>query len=422
MKVVKIIGNIIFVFCLVTAGLFFLAHFTKVLPLRVFIVSSGSMEPAIKTGSLVVTLPSSAYQIGDIVTYKTGKKDTTTHRLVAADAGQYKTAGDANKAPDTSVVTGEQILGRVIYSLPQAGYLAAFAKTPPGFILFVIIPATIIVYEELKSLLSQVKKIRLPKNTPLFQFPSPKLGEGSRVEYPIKAAFVILPLFMAAFILVTVKSISYFSDTETSSNNSFTAFVTTPTPSPTPQLADHVVIGEVQINGSNANEDFVEIYNPTDSSVDLNGWQINKKTSTGTVSSLVLFGSGASIPAHGYFLWANNQGNPSFSSTIGADVSNTNNLSENNSIALENASDVIIDQVGWGTGTDQFVETTLINNGSDTNKSMERKAYTTSTQATMEGGVDALKGNGFDANDNATDFILRLISQPQNSASATETP
>ena len=148
-KIVKIISNVIFVLVLALSGLFFLAHFTKVLPLRVFIVSSGSMEPAVKTGSLVVVLPSSSYNIGDIVTYKTGPKDTTTHRLVAADAGQYKTAGDANNAPDTGIVTGEQILGRVVYALPQAGYLAAFAKTPPGFILFVIIPATIIVYEEL---------------------------------------------------------------------------------------------------------------------------------------------------------------------------------------------------------------------------------------------------------------------------------
>ena len=40
----------------------------------------------------------------------------------------------------------------------------------------------------------------------------------------------------------------------------------------------------------------------------------------------------------------------------------------------------------------------------------------------MEGGVDALKGNGFDAGDNATDFILRTASQPQNGSSASETP
>lgn len=422
MKVVKILANIFFVLCLAAAGLFFLAHFTEILPLRIFIVSSGSMEPAVKTGSLVIVFPSPLYKVGDIVTYKTGKKDTTTHRLVAASGGQYKTAGDANNTPDPALITSDSILGRVVSVTPYLGYIAGFAKTPPGFILFVIVPATIIVYEELKSLFSTIKRVPLPKNTPLFQFPSPKLGEGSKVEYPIKPVFIIIPIFFAAFILATVKSISYFSDTETSSQNSFTAFTTTPTPSPTPAVANHLVISEIQINGSNANEDFVEIYNPTSSSVDLNGWQINKKTSTGTISSLVLIGSGASIPAHGYFLWANEQGNPAFSTTVGADVFNTNNLSENNSIALENASDITIDQVGWGTGTSQFVETTLINNGSDTNKSMERKAYSTSTASTMEGGVDSLKGNGFDAGDNATDFILRLVSQPQNSASPTETP
>jgi len=211
-------------------------------------------------------------------------------------------------------------------------------------------------------------------------------------------------------------TLALFSDQAQSTNNTFAAAEVFP-----PQT-DHLVISEVQINGANANEDFVEIYNPTNSIVDLNGWQIQKRTSTGTESSVVLIGSGKSIPAHGFFLWANSQGNPAFSSTVGADVSTTVNLSENNSVALENVSNVIIDQVGWGTGTSQFVEGTLINNGSDANKSMERKAYSTSTAGTMEGGVDALKGNGFDAGDNATDFILRTASQPQNSLSATESP
>lgn len=233
---------------------------------------------------------------------------------------------------------------------------------------------------------------------------------------------------------------SFFSDSSSSTSNilaasavfpSLTPTVTptplpvtnTPTPTTTPAVANHVVISEVQINGATANQDFIELYNPTNSAINLSGWQIIKKTSTGTAGSLVLISSGT-IPARGYFLWANNQTpqNP-FSTTIGADVSNAGNLSENNSIALEDASDNIIDQVGWGTGTNQFVEGTLINNGSDTNKSMERKAYATSTVVSMSsGGTDEVKGNGFDANNNATDFILRAVSQPQNSSSPTEIP
>ena len=229
----------------------------------------------------------------------------------------------------------------------------------------------------------------------------------------MKQFLLISILFILSIGFVSYKAThALFNDTAQSQNNTFSAAQTF-----------HVVISEVQINGSNANQDFVELYNPTSSVVDLNGWQLQKKTSSGAISSLVLFGSSHIIPAHGYFLWANNKTpqNP-FSTSIGADVSNGNNLSENNSIALEDASNNIIDQVGWGTGISQYVEGTLIDNGSDTNKSMERKAYSTSTDVTMEGGVDETKGNGYDTDDNSNDFILRTVSDPQNSSSGAEMP
>jgi hypothetical protein len=38
------------------------------------------------------------------------------------------------------------------------------------------------------------------------------------------------------------------------------------------------------------------------------------------------------------------------------------------------------------------------------------------------GGADEAAGNGQDSNDNAADFVLRTVRQPQNSKSAAETP
>lgn len=244
-----------------------------------------------------------------------------------------------------------------------------------------------------------------------------------------KGIFILLILFIIFLGILSYKiTNAFFSDTETSTNNLFAAASVfgspTPTPTSTPSPStDHLVISEVQIRGANANQDFVELYNPTNSSVDLNGWQIQKKTSSGTISSLVLIGSGKSIPAHGFFLWANDQSG--FSTTVGADVSNSNNLSENNSIALEDPSDVIIDRVGWGNGNNQFQEGSIFQSNPDVNanQSLERKALSTSDSTSMAvGGTDEFKGNGFDANDNATDFVLRSVSQPQNSGSATESP
>jgi hypothetical protein len=36
------------------------------------------------------------------------------------------------------------------------------------------------------------------------------------------------------------------------------------------------------------------------------------------------------------------------------------------------------------------------------------------------GGSDANRGNGYDSDNNSTDFVTRATRQPQNSASATE--
>lgn len=58
----------------------------------------------------------------------------------------------------------------------------------------------------------------------------------------------------------------------------------------------------------------------------------------------------------------------------------------------------------------------------DSAGSYERKALSGSTAATMEAGAVELKGDGEDSDDNSMDFVRRTTADPQNSASATETP
>ncbi|HBC73112.1 MAG: Ig-like protein domain-containing protein [Candidatus Amesbacteria bacterium GW2011_GWB1_47_19] len=239
--------------------------------------------------------------------------------------------------------------------------------------------------------------------------------------------YLLLPFTLIGFVVIKNHSYSYFSDSAVAGSNTFTAsavFPLSPTPipsvTPTPPIANHLVISEVQINGANANQDFIEIYNPTDASQNLAGWNLRKRTSNGTESSVVLIGEGKSIPAHGFFLWSNNQSD--YNVAIGADVYNTNNISENNSVALLDTSDLIIDQIAWGNGTDQFVENTPYTNSPATSQSLERKAYSGSTVGSMTVGSDADNGNGFDSNNNSVDFILRNTSDPQNSLSSPEIP
>ncbi|OGK10456.1 hypothetical protein A2767_01205 [Candidatus Roizmanbacteria bacterium RIFCSPHIGHO2_01_FULL_35_10] len=249
--------------------------------------------------------------------------------------------------------------------------------------------------------------------------------------------FLFLILLFSGFFILNI-SYGFFSSVSSSNSNVFSAsenFPTNPsitetitptetvavtqTPSPTPVLANHIVISEVQINGAAITQDFIEVYNPTNSSIDLSGWKLRKKSSTGSENSLIVIGTGKSIPSYGFFLWANSA--DGYNATIGADVSNTNTLAGNNSIVLLKPDDSVVDQLAWGNGANQFVETPAYPNNPAAGQSIERKAYDSSTSISMyTGGVDELKGNSSDSDNNSSDFILRNISQPQNSGSSAE--
>lgn len=405
-------------------------NFLATIP-RAYIVTSGSMEPVIKVGSLVFTAPIESYYNGNIVTFRDGKK-YVTHRIEARlhpegnyDAPIFLTSGDANDTFDTKKLSHDQIVGRVFLSIPYVGYVADFAKTPRGFILFVIIPATIIAYEELKFLLEKTKSEISRRKKPKLQG-----SDGNRFT----KAVVFIPMFGAAMVLTGLTG-SYYKDTEVSKDNSMQAGVfDSPTPSvvqtvtltPTPiPPANHVVISEVQITGgtSHTTDDFIELYNPTDSSINLgiDDYRLVKRSgSSVTDTSIVEFTAVHVIPAHGYFLWAN-----SGYTTIGVapDSASTDTLASSNSVAIrQGVANTIIDGLSWNNALQSFKEGTEFTPDPIANQSMERKAYSTSTQTTMESGADSLKGNGFDSGDNAIDFILRLVAQPQNSSSPTEMP
>ena len=138
---------------------------------KLLIVQSGSMEPAIKTGSVVVVKPAENYKAGDIITFEDrGKDKTTTHRIldleVISGQTQYITKGDANNAEDSSRVSESKIIGKVLTSIPYAGYILATAKEPIGFILLVIVPCAIIILEEMGKIWKEVKLSKKNKHTP----------------------------------------------------------------------------------------------------------------------------------------------------------------------------------------------------------------------------------------------------------------
>lgn len=123
-------------------------------------VYSGSMEPAIHVGALAVVKPvkSADLQLGDIITYRTPTQPDVivTHRLIAIEdttdgKRQYRTRGDANTVEDLVLVDPNAVLGKVIYSVPYAGYIVDFSKRNTGKLLFIGLPSLLLSIDFVRS-------------------------------------------------------------------------------------------------------------------------------------------------------------------------------------------------------------------------------------------------------------------------------
>lgn len=96
------------------------------------VVLSGSMEPDISVGDLLVVSKRESYEVGDVVVYQSGKI-AVTHRIVSISENEVITRGDANNTEDEPI-TLEQIKGEVVLAIPYVGYVVNVIKTPIGTI------------------------------------------------------------------------------------------------------------------------------------------------------------------------------------------------------------------------------------------------------------------------------------------------
>ena len=103
---------------------------------RSLTVVSGSMEPTLGTGSVVIDEVISPLDArpGDIVTFQDPLRPRQlTHRLrrmrIEGDTAYMVTRGDANDAPERWTVQTDGQIGRVVAHLPKLGYVRAWLGT-----------------------------------------------------------------------------------------------------------------------------------------------------------------------------------------------------------------------------------------------------------------------------------------------------
>ena len=109
------------------------------LDIHPYIIVSGSMEPAIMTGSLCfVNYNDRDVDVGDIIAYRAGDK-TVTHRVIDKSADGYVTKGDGNDAADISPVTEDRIIGTDIFNIPKLGYAIMALKSAKGIMITLVL-------------------------------------------------------------------------------------------------------------------------------------------------------------------------------------------------------------------------------------------------------------------------------------------
>ncbi len=129
-----------------------------------YTIVSPSMEPNLRVYDVIVDKKvsnPSEIKVGDIITFIStstiSKGLTITHRVVALveteNGIEYKTKGDNNMSPDSTTVQFKNILGKVVVKIPQLGRIQQFLSTSSGWLLVVVIPAVLIIFNDILKIL-----------------------------------------------------------------------------------------------------------------------------------------------------------------------------------------------------------------------------------------------------------------------------
>ena len=88
---------------------------TKVAGFSVLRVDSGSMEPSISVGDILIIKECGNYEVNDVITYNVDNDYLVTHRIIEKkEDNNFVTKGDNNNTKDNDKVTKENIEGKVI--------------------------------------------------------------------------------------------------------------------------------------------------------------------------------------------------------------------------------------------------------------------------------------------------------------------
>lgn len=172
-KIAKLLSYAVIV-VLIFLGIFFAYYFVSLKAYEknptvniprfgLYTIISPSMEPAVKVYDVVVDLNvfnQDDIKKGDVITFisnsNVSKGLTVTHRVVdiitnADGSKAYITKGDNNLKADQSTVSYKDVLGKVLFKIPQLGRVQFLIADKFGWILVILLPALgVIIYDFIK--------------------------------------------------------------------------------------------------------------------------------------------------------------------------------------------------------------------------------------------------------------------------------
>lgn len=150
-KIWDVIGTVIVVLIVILAVALV---GVRLVGIKTYAVTSGSMEPAYPTGSLlyVKSINADELKVGDAITFMLDEGTVATHRIIEivpdeedSSVLRFRTQGDANDTPDGTLVHYKNIIGKPVFAIPYLGYFAHFVQNPPGLYLAIGIAVILIV-------------------------------------------------------------------------------------------------------------------------------------------------------------------------------------------------------------------------------------------------------------------------------------
>ncbi|MFS0821605.1 signal peptidase I [Bacillus sp. 1P02SD] len=168
-KTIRWSGNVLFALLVLLSILTLVSIFQlknqvgqvpTILGFKIMTVMTGSMEPELQPGDMIIVREKKPgeLRVKDVITYQLNEQTLVTHRIVDLEEKNgetfFQTKGDANNVVDDGLVSHDQIVGVLVFTIPKFGQLAQALQTPTGMILLSLFILLIITIGMIKKMLN----------------------------------------------------------------------------------------------------------------------------------------------------------------------------------------------------------------------------------------------------------------------------